>query len=85
MSHSGRLMFTIVSAVVLAITVFDGTASTQRAVSSDPIAPGPYRIHRGYRVDVTEHSGAESVGVDARGNVYGAVVRRRMLEKHEKR
>jgi len=34
---------------------------------------------------VTEHSGAEGVGVDARGNVYGAVVRRRMLEKHEKR
>ena len=28
-----------------------------------------------------EHSGAEGVGVDARGNVYGAVVRRRMLEK----
>jgi len=34
---------------------------------------------------VTEHSVAEGVGVDARGNVYGAVVRRRMLEKHEKR
>jgi DNA-binding beta-propeller fold protein YncE len=33
----------------------------------------------------TEHSGAEGVGVDAQGNVYGAVVRRRMLEKHEKR
>ncbi|MDH3422187.1 MAG: peptidyl-alpha-hydroxyglycine alpha-amidating lyase family protein [Gemmatimonadota bacterium] len=30
-----------------------------------------------------EHSGAEGVGVDARGNVYGAVVRRRMLERHE--
>lgn len=29
-----------------------------------------------------EHSGAEGVGVDADGNVYGAVVRRRMLEKH---
>jgi len=29
-----------------------------------------------------EHSGAEGVGVDARGNVYGAVVRRRMLERH---
>ena len=28
-----------------------------------------------------EHSGAEGVGVDAQGNVYGAVVRRRMLEK----
>lgn len=28
------------------------------------------------------HSGAEGVGVDDRGNVYGAVVRRRMLEKH---
>jgi sugar lactone lactonase YvrE len=29
-----------------------------------------------------EHSGAEGVGVDAAGNVYGAVVRRQMLEKH---
>jgi len=28
------------------------------------------------------HSGAEGVGVDAAGNVYGAVVRRRMLERH---
>ncbi|HEV3332794.1 MAG TPA: peptidyl-alpha-hydroxyglycine alpha-amidating lyase family protein [Bryobacteraceae bacterium] len=31
-----------------------------------------------------EHSGAEGVGVDASGNVYGAVVRRQMLEKHIK-
>jgi streptogramin lyase len=31
-----------------------------------------------------EHSGAEGVGVDAQGNVYGAVVRRKMLEKHIK-
>ncbi|MBM41139.1 MAG: hypothetical protein CL483_04340 [Acidobacteria bacterium] len=30
-----------------------------------------------------EHSGAEGVGVDLAGNVYGAVVRRRMLERHE--
>jgi DNA-binding beta-propeller fold protein YncE len=29
-----------------------------------------------------DHSGAEGVGVDANGNVYGAVVRRRMLERH---
>src|SRR3989441_5120642 len=29
-----------------------------------------------------EHSGAEGVGVDRDGNVYGAVVRRMMLEKH---
>lgn len=29
-----------------------------------------------------DHSGAEAVGVDARGNVYGGVVRRKMLEKH---
>jgi metallo-beta-lactamase class B len=28
------------------------------------------------------HSGAEGVGVDASGNVYGAVVRRQMLERH---
>jgi len=31
-----------------------------------------------------EHSGAEGVGVDADGNVFGAVVRRQMLEKHLK-
>ena len=31
---------------------------------------------------VPDHSGAESVGVDAAGNVYGAVVRRQMLERH---
>lgn len=30
----------------------------------------------------SDHSGAEGVGVDARGNVYGAVVRRQMLERH---
>ncbi len=29
-----------------------------------------------------EHSGAEGIGVDADGNVYGAVVRRQMLERH---
>jgi DNA-binding beta-propeller fold protein YncE len=32
-----------------------------------------------------DHSGAEGVGVDADGNVYGAVVRRRMLERHVKK
>jgi DNA-binding beta-propeller fold protein YncE len=31
-----------------------------------------------------EHSGAEGVGVDANGNVFGAVVRRQMLERHVK-
>ena len=31
---------------------------------------------------VPDHSGAEGVGVDAKGNVYGGVVRRRMLERH---
>ncbi len=29
-----------------------------------------------------EHAGAEGIGVDREGNVYGAVVRRRMLERH---
>jgi DNA-binding beta-propeller fold protein YncE len=29
-----------------------------------------------------DHAGAEGVGVDAQGNVYGGVVRRRMLERH---
>ena len=29
-----------------------------------------------------EHSGAEGVGVDADGNIFGSVVRRMMLEKH---
>jgi sugar lactone lactonase YvrE len=32
-----------------------------------------------------DHSGAEGVGVDAHGNVYGAVVRRQMLERHTRR
>ena len=31
-----------------------------------------------------DHAGAEGVGVDAQGNVYGAVVRRQMLERHVK-
>jgi DNA-binding beta-propeller fold protein YncE len=30
----------------------------------------------------SEHSGAEGVGVDRQGHVYGAVVRRQMLERH---
>ena len=34
---------------------------------------------------VADHSGAEGIGVDADGNVYGAVVRRRMLERHLKK
>ena len=29
------------------------------------------------------HSGAEGVGVDTSGNIYGGVVRRQMLERHE--
>jgi len=29
-----------------------------------------------------DHSGAEGLGVDTQGNVYGAVVRRQMLERH---
>ena len=33
---------------------------------------------------IAEHSGAEGVGVDSKGVVYGAVVRRRMLERHIK-
>jgi sugar lactone lactonase YvrE len=32
-----------------------------------------------------EHSGAEGVGVDAQGRVFGAVVRRKMLEVHTKK
>jgi len=32
-----------------------------------------------------DHSGAEGVGVDVHGNVYGAVVRRQMLERHVKK
>jgi DNA-binding beta-propeller fold protein YncE len=34
---------------------------------------------------VADHSGAEGLGVDAQGNVYGGVVRRRMLERHVKK
>jgi DNA-binding beta-propeller fold protein YncE len=33
----------------------------------------------------TDHSGAEGVGVDDKGNVYGAVVRRQMLERYVKK
>jgi len=32
-----------------------------------------------------DHSGAEGIGVDGAGNVYGAVVRRQMLERHVKK
>jgi DNA-binding beta-propeller fold protein YncE len=32
-----------------------------------------------------DHSGAEGLGVDQAGNVYGAVVRRQMLERHVKK
>ena len=32
-----------------------------------------------------DHSGAEGLGVDTQGNVYGAVVRRQMLERHVKK
>ena len=32
-----------------------------------------------------DHSGAEGPGVDASGNVYGAVVRRPMRERHVKK
>jgi len=32
-----------------------------------------------------DHSGAEGVGLDSRGNVYVAVVRRLMLERHVKK
>jgi DNA-binding beta-propeller fold protein YncE len=35
--------------------------------------------------ETPDHSGAEGVGVDAQGNVYGAVVRRQMLERHVKK
>jgi NHL repeat len=34
---------------------------------------------------VADHSGAEGIGVDSQGNVYGAVVRRKMLERHVKK
>src|SRR5262249_20842924 len=32
-----------------------------------------------------EHAGAEGIGVDAKGIVYGGVVRRQMLERHLRR
>jgi DNA-binding beta-propeller fold protein YncE len=32
-----------------------------------------------------DHSGAEGLGVDLNGNVYGAVVRRQMLERHARK
>jgi DNA-binding beta-propeller fold protein YncE len=36
---------------------------------------------RDIEAETTSHSGAEGIGVDSKGNIYGAVVRRRMLEK----
>lgn len=36
---------------------------------------------RDIEATTTTHSGAEGLGVDSHGNIYGAVVRRRMLEK----
>jgi len=36
-------------------------------------------------VTAADHSGAEGLGIDANGNVYGAVVRRQMLERHVKK
>jgi hypothetical protein len=49
--------------------------------------PSGIFITRDDRIYVAEsttpdHSGGEGVGVDAYGNVYGAVVRRQMLERH---
>jgi hypothetical protein len=32
-----------------------------------------------------DHSAAEGLGMDAQGNVYGAGVRRQMLERHVKK
>ncbi len=44
------------------------------------------RVHRGHaNRRRRDHSGAEGVGVDAQGNVYGGVVRRQMLERHIKK
>ena len=34
---------------------------------------------------VKDHSGSEGLGVDTEGRVFGAVVRRRMLEVHIKK
>ena len=43
---------------------------------------GHARSSRTWSRRAADHSGAEGVGVDAQGNVYGAVVRRQMLERH---
>ena len=51
---------------------------------------GHYRILErvgagGMESTAPDHSGAEGVGVDAQGNVYGGVVRRQMLERHTRK
>ena len=46
---------------------------------------GDPRSSRTAESTAPDHSGAEGVGVDAQGNVYGAVVRRQMLERHIKK
>ena len=38
-------------------------------------------LHRDPEGTTPDHSGAEGVGVDAQGNVYGAVVRRHGLDR----
>ena len=39
------------------------------------------RVHEDIESDTTEPSGAEGVGADAAGHIFGAVVRRKMLER----
>ena len=43
------------------------------------------RVFEDLESTAPDHSGAEGLGVDAQGNVYGAVVRRQMLERHVKK
>ena len=59
-------------------------ASGRASASAAPATARSPRSSRTWNRRSTDHSGAEGVGVDAQGNVYGAVVRRQMLERYTK-
>jgi hypothetical protein len=50
--------------------------------SSDAIVRAEIDIEFPGDLAAARYAGAEGIGVDSKGNIYGAVVRRRMLEKH---
>ena len=95
MRRPDRLRWTALCALV-AVSACTGAEAEPEGTAEavvEPVnsLPNPYeriepwaRLPEGMDAWLTDpHSGAE--GVDAAGNVYGAVVRRRMLQKHVRR